>query len=44
MSGAAPADGLPPGRVLGGHYRVEERIGSGAMGVVYRVSHTLLRR
>src|SRR5438876_1046654 len=37
-----PKDDPLIGKTLGGHYRVEARIGSGAMGVVYRARHTLL--
>lgn len=32
------------GRVLSGHYRVDARIGGGAMGTVYRARHTLLEQ
>lgn len=32
------------GRVLAGHYRVDARIGGGAMGTVYRAHHTLLEQ
>ncbi len=36
-----PSDVLV-GQTLGRHYRVEARLGAGAMGVVYRVRHTIL--
>ncbi len=44
MTAPAPGGESLTGRVLGGHYLVGERIGAGAMGVVYRVRHTLLHR
>src|SRR5947209_6517497 len=34
-----PAEDLWVGRVVDGRYRVEERIGQGGMGAVYRVTH-----
>src|SRR5262245_4763696 len=36
-----PSDPLV-GRVVGGRYRVLERLGTGGMGVVYRVEHTAM--
>lgn len=42
MSAPAPHTERLTGTVLGGHYRVGDPIGQGAMGVVYRVRHTLL--
>lgn len=38
----APDSGLAPPRGLGGSYRVEELIGQGGMGAVYRVTHRVL--
>lgn len=35
---------LSPGEVVGDRYRVEERIGEGRMGVVYRVEHVHMRK
>ena len=32
------------GQVLGGRYEIEERIGSGAMGEVYKAKHRLMKR
>jgi eukaryotic-like serine/threonine-protein kinase len=35
---------LPPGTLVAGRYEVVARLASGAMGDVYRVEHTLLRK
>jgi serine/threonine protein kinase len=35
---------LPPGTIIDGHYRVDDVIGAGAMGVVYRAHHLRLDR
>src|SRR5262249_34836013 len=35
---------IKPGDIIGGHYRIEETIGEGGMGCVYRASHTLIDR
>jgi serine/threonine-protein kinase len=40
----APEPDALEGRMLGEHYRVGSRLGAGTMGVVHRVTHTLLRR
>jgi serine/threonine-protein kinase len=42
---AAPAwPALEPGEIVGERYRVEERLGEGRMGVVYRVEHVHMRK
>lgn len=38
----ADASAIRPGDVVGGRYRIEEEIGAGAMGQVYRVVHQTL--
>src|SRR5262245_16668299 len=49
MSAPTPPPAADPGdawigRVVGGHYRIEARLGAGASGVVYRATHTLLEQ
>jgi eukaryotic-like serine/threonine-protein kinase len=42
---APPASrALSPGEVVGDRYRVEERIGEGRMGIVYRVEHVHMHK
>ncbi len=38
------AQDLPEAEVVAGRYRIEERVGSGAMGDVYRVRHVVTER
>jgi serine/threonine-protein kinase len=35
---------LSPGDVIGGKYAIEDELGAGAMGVVYRARHLALGR
>jgi serine/threonine-protein kinase len=41
---APPSSALAPGEIVGERYRVEERLGEGLTGVVYRVEHVHMRK
>jgi DNA-binding NarL/FixJ family response regulator len=46
ISKAAPKEMviIRPGDVIGGHYKIEQRIGHGGMGSVFKASHTFIDR
>src|SRR5262249_15547326 len=39
-----PSTSIRPGEIIGGHYRIDEKIGEGGMGCVYSATHTLIDR
>ncbi len=44
VKSSSPYHNIQPGDVVAEHYKVDERIGHGGMGAVFRASHTIIGR